>query len=110
MKLPNGERGDLGRKIEDYVSNPGHREGRHKARVFESVLGITLDNPEILRRAILSAAANSDQAEALGDNGHGEVYLLRFSLATVRGSATVLTTWIIRHDEDFPRLVTCYIL
>jgi hypothetical protein len=47
MKLPNGERADLGSKIEDYVLNPSHWEGRHKARVFESMLGITLsDHPK----------------------------------------------------------------
>ena len=110
MKLPNGDRADLGTKIEDYVLNPRHREGRHKARVFESVLGITLANGEVLRRAILSAAENSDDAEPLGNNGHGEVYILRFPVETRRGSATVLTVWIIRDGEDFPRLITCYIL
>ena len=110
MKLPNGGRADLGTKLEGYVLNPGHREGRHKARLFESVLGVTLANQDILRRAILSAAASSDQAEPRGDNGHGEVYVLRFPLETERGRATVLTAWIIRHGEDFPRLVTCYTL
>jgi len=56
MKLPNGERADLGSKIEDYVLNPSHWEGRHKARVFESTLGITLGNQQVLREAILAAA------------------------------------------------------
>ena len=110
MKLPRGEGADLGTKIEDYVLNPRHWEGRHKARMFESVLGITHANREVLCQAILSAAANSDQAEALGDNGHGEVYVLRFSLETEQGRATVLTAWIVRHGEDFPRLITCYIV
>ena len=109
MKLPNGNRADLGTKIEDYVLNPRHWEGRHKARVFESVLGITPANREVLRRAVLSAAENSDEAEPLGNNGHGEVYVLRFPLATQRRRATVLTVWIVR-GEDFPRLITCYIL
>ncbi len=76
MKIPGGERANLGTKIEDYVLNPTHREGRLKARVFESALGITLGN-QTLRQAILVAAASSDQAEARGDNGHGEVYVLR---------------------------------
>jgi hypothetical protein len=69
MKLPNGERADLGSKIEDYVLNPSHWEGRHKARVFESMLGITRNNQQVLREGILAAAVNSDDAEALGDNG-----------------------------------------
>jgi hypothetical protein len=64
MKLPNGQRADLGTKIEDYVLNPNHWEGRHKARVFESVLGITLDNQQVLREAILAAALNSEEVEA----------------------------------------------
>jgi hypothetical protein len=110
MKLPNGERADLGTKIEDYVLNPSHWEGRHKARVFEAGLGITLSNHEVLREAILAAAANSDEAEAIGDNGHGMVYVLRFLLTTAHGAARILTAWIIRHEEDFPRLITCYIL
>jgi hypothetical protein len=71
MKLPNGDRAALGTKIEDYVLNPRHREGHHKARVFESVLGITLANDDVLRQAILSAAENSDDAEPLGNTGHG---------------------------------------
>jgi len=110
MRLPNGDRADLGTKIEDYVLNPRHWEGRHKARVFESVLGITLDNREVLRQAILSAVENSDEAEPLGNNGDGDIYFLRLPLKTQPGRATVLTVWIVRNGEDFPRLVTCYIL
>jgi hypothetical protein len=110
MKLPNGDRADLGTKLEDYVLNPRHREGRHKARLFESVLGITLANIGVLRQAILSAAENSEDVEPLGNNGHGDVYVLRFPLETEKRTATVLTAWIVRDGEDFPRLVTCYIL
>jgi hypothetical protein len=110
MKLPNGERADAGTKIDDYVLNPLHRDGRNKARVFESVLGITLANAELLRRTVLDAAANSDQAEPRGDNGFGEMYVLRFPMSTDKGTATVLTAWVIRNGEDFPRLTTCYIV
>jgi hypothetical protein len=52
MQLPNGERADLGTKLEEYVLNPLHREGKHKARMFESVLGITLANAQVLRSAL----------------------------------------------------------
>src|SRR5262245_20807745 len=110
MRLPNGGRADLGTKLEDYTLNPLHRDGRNKARVFESVLGITLSNANILRRALLDAAANSDQVESRGDNGFAETYVLRFPLATTKGAAIVLSAWIVRHGEDFPRLTTCYIL
>jgi len=110
MKLPNGERADLGTKLEEYVLNPSHWEGRHKARVFEATLGITLTNQELLRKAILAEAATSEEAKEIGDNGYGIVYVLPFSLTTPHGSARILTAWIILHEEDFPRLITCYIL
>jgi hypothetical protein len=110
MKLPNGEHCDLGTKLEDYSLNPLHREGRHKARVFESVLGITLANAEVLRAAIRSAAASSDEAQARGDNGFGEVFNLRFVMSSGPAKATVMTAWIVRRNENFPRLTTCYIL
>jgi len=59
---------------------------------------------------VLDAAVASDDVEARGDNGFGEVFVLRFPLQTETGSAVVITAWIIRHSEDFPRLTTCYIL
>jgi len=110
VRLPNGDRADLGRKLEDYVLSTQHREGRHKARVFESVLGLTLANRDVLRDAILRAAATSDEVAGNGDNGHGTIYSLRFPMRTTKGAATVVTAWIVRRDEDFPRLTTCYIL
>ena len=110
MKLPTGERTNLGTKLEDYSLNSLHHEGRNKARVFDSVLGITLANADVLRDALLNAAANSDYAEPRGDNGFGHGYVVRFPLTTTKGMATVLSAWIIRHGEDFPRLTTCYIV
>ena len=110
MKLPNARRADLGTKIEDYSLNFGHREGRHKARVFLSALGISLENADALRHAVLQAAVASDDFEARGDNGFGNVFVLRFPMQTATGSAVVLTVWIVRHGEDFPRLANCYIV
>jgi hypothetical protein len=110
MKLPNGERANLGAKLEDYVLNPSHRHGQHKARVFESALGITLANKEVLARALLNSAANSREAADRGDNGFGQNYVLRFQLETDKGTANVLSAWIVRHGEDFPRLTTCFIV
>ena len=45
-----------------------------------------------------------------GDNGFGDVYVLRFGLTTQLGTATVLSVWVVLHAEDFPRLTTCYIV
>jgi len=48
---------------------------KHKAMLFESVLGITLENADLLRRALRDAAANSSDAEPRGDNGFGQVFV-----------------------------------
>jgi hypothetical protein len=79
------------------------RQGPHR--------DIALANGEVLRQAILSAAENSDDAEPLGNNGHGEVYILRFPVETRRGSATVLTVCGLSEMAKTSRdLITCYIL
>ena len=110
MKIPNGDRADLGDKLEEYCLNSLHRHGQHKARVFESVLGITFANAHVLRAALLQQAASSEDAVHKGNNGYGDVYELRFSLVTPKATATVFSAWIIRSGEDFPRRVTCFIL
>ena len=79
-------------------------------RVFAATLSITLDNRQLLRDALLQAAATSDAAESRGDNGFGEMFLLRFPLTTSKGAAIILSVWIVRHGEDFPRLTTGYIV
>jgi hypothetical protein len=109
MKLPNGEHASLGAKLEDYILHSLYRDGKNKARVFDSALGITLATADVLRHALLDAATSSDQVEPRSDNGFGEVYVLRLPVTTRKGTATVLSAWIIRHGEDFPQLTTCYI-
>jgi hypothetical protein len=97
MKLLQGGRCELGTKLEDYCLNPLHPEGRHKARVFESALGITRANAEILRSAIQHAAATSENAISRGRNGFGEQFNLSFAMATEDAAATVA------HCEDCDR-------
>jgi hypothetical protein len=36
--------------------------------------------------------------------------VIDFQFAGPGGAATIRTAWIVRHGENFPRLVTCYIL
>jgi hypothetical protein len=85
MRLPNGDRADLGTKLEDYVLNPRHREGRHKARLFESALGITLANTGVLLRRFFRQPRIRRTLSRSGNNGHEELYVLRFALETEKG-------------------------
>lgn len=100
----------MGTKLEEYVLNPLHRTGQHKARVFESALGITLANKNLLADALRHAAESSNQAASLGDHGFGETFSLRFEMTTGAGKAVVQSAWIIRRNEGFPRLTTCFIV
>ena len=58
--LPNGDRAlvDLA-KLRDYCLNPDHEDGKYKARVFASALGITRADAEWLRDRLVEAAANA---------------------------------------------------
>jgi hypothetical protein len=110
VKLPNGERALIDpRKLIAYSLDPEHDEGRHKAHLFESLLGINLLNSDLLLDAIQDAALSSDASVGKLDQ-YGQRYVIDFPIAGPGGSSTIRSVWIIRRDEDFPRLVTCYIL
>ena len=46
------------RKLTDYALNPDHPTGGNKAKVFESALGITQANAEVLLEQIQQGVAN----------------------------------------------------
>ena len=110
MKLPNAEQAFVDvAKLRDYALDPGHEEGKHKARVFAAALGISRNDAEWLRDQLLLAAKNSDCL--LGrKTEHGQRYAIDFDV-TIRGrTARLRSAWNIRPAENFPRLVTCYVL
>ncbi|MFB2833651.1 DUF6883 domain-containing protein [Floridanema evergladense] len=110
MKLPNPENAIIDeQKLAGYSLNPNHSDGKHKARVFESALNLTLDNLDELKNALLLAVRTYD---AIPDkiNAYGQKYIIDFPLTRENKTAIIHSVWIIRNDEQFPRLVTCYIL
>ncbi|MBF2057622.1 MAG: hypothetical protein IGQ45_10485 [Cyanobacterium sp. T60_A2020_053] len=110
MKLPNPEMTliDDGKLIA-YSLNFNHDEGKHKARVFKSALGITLDNLEELKIVLLEAVKNYE-AILTKANSYGQKYIIDFPLTRNNQTAIIQSVWIIRNEENFPRLVTCYVL
>ncbi|HYV38176.1 MAG TPA: hypothetical protein VE988_20995 [Gemmataceae bacterium] len=110
MKLPNGDQATIDpRKVTDYCLDPDHDDGKHKARLFQELLGITLENFQLLLDALKDAAANHDAAVGKLDK-YGQRYVIDFELAGPAGSAGLRSAWIIHTGEAVPRLVTCYIL
>jgi hypothetical protein len=109
MKLPGGEQAvvDLA-KLRDYCLSTRHARGRHKARVFASVLGITSTDAEFLRMELLRAAREID-ATAGDIDEHGARYTIDFEVVRGDRRAAVRSSWIVLRDETVPRLTSCYV-
>ena len=114
MRLPNADAAvvDIA-KLRNYCLNPEHPEGKHKARVFLDKLSITKNDAEQLRQAILEGVLHAEAAEQ-APTAYGRRFVVDLLLSKGEGmilsTATVRTAWIIRHEEDFPRLTTCFCL
>ena len=110
MLLPYADRAEVEiRKLRDYCLSTTHPVGKHKATVFRAALGLTADDAEELRDFLLRAAASVDATVEQTDE-FGARYRLDVPLQTPFGKAVIRSAWIIRTDEDFPRLTTCFIL
>ncbi len=110
MKLPDGDRAfiDPG-KLTDYCLNRDHDDGKHKAALFEELLGISLENTDKLVEMLERAARESDAVVGRQDH-YGQRYVIDFQAQGTSGPLVLRSAWIIRAGETFPRLVTCYIL
>ncbi len=104
MIVPNAESAFVDmRKLTHYALNATHGRGHHKARVFASVFGITAEDAEELRDYLLDIV-KIEEAQ-LGELGqHGQLYRIDSDLTWNDATEMVRSTWIVRHNEGFPRL------
>lgn len=110
MKLPNAASAFVDiNKLRSYSLNASHHRGRHKARLFSSILGFTDEDAEELQAILLSAAKNYE-ATLKPPTEYGDRYTIDFSLTRNQNQATIRSSWIIRTNESFPRLTSCYIV
>jgi hypothetical protein len=96
-------------KLRDYALDPDHPTGAHKARVFAAALGLTKRDADELSVAILAAVAREPAIPGAHDR-FGQRYVVDFVMERGDRRAVVRTAWIVRTDEDFPRLTTCHVL
>ena len=109
MKLPNYQKAIIPEsKLSGYCLNLEHKEGKHKTRVFPASLGLTTENSEELKNALLQAIINYE-AEFQKSTTNGDLYIILFPMTRNNKTKIIKSVWIIRTNEDFPRLVTCYI-
>jgi hypothetical protein len=110
VKLPNAEQAFIDiAKLRDYSLRPQHKEGRHKARVFASALGLSVSDAEWLGERLKEAVREQD-CQLGKRTPYGQRYLLDFGLSRGQKAARLRSVWNVRPGEDFPRLVTCYVL
>ncbi|GET42571.1 DUF6883 domain-containing protein [Microseira wollei] len=108
MLIPNAEIAVVDiRKLRDYCLNPEHDEGKHKARIFLSILGMTAENAEELRQILLEVVRTHEDQLGRRDE-FGQRYILDFTLEWQDRRATIRSGWIIEHDSNMPKLTTCY--
>jgi hypothetical protein len=110
MKLPNPDLAIISdSKLAGYSLNLEHDEGKHKARVFKAALNMDVSHLEELKQALRSAV-ESYEAVPAARNAYGQKYVIDFPLTREGKTATIHSVWMVKDNEDFPRLITCYVL
>jgi hypothetical protein len=108
MLIPNAEKAVVDiRKLRDYCLNPVHTDGKHKARLFLSNLGMKANDADDLRQILLEVITVYEARLGLLDN-FGQRYTLDFKVEWQNRSATLRSGWIIEHGSEIPRLTICY--
>lgn len=93
-------------KVRDYLLNPNHPTGKNKARVFAS-LGISQTDAETLRGLLLKAVLRPvyfNEEVTL----HGIKYTIQTEILWEGKPIRLVTGWIVRYGESFPRFTTAY--
>lgn len=108
MKLPNGELAEISmEKLIGYCLNPKHSNGKNKARVFRSRLGITAENAEILRSLIQQAALEGEVVQQ-AITEYGQQFKVDWTIPE-RGETKLRTIWEISLTNPNPRLISAFI-
>jgi hypothetical protein len=95
-------------KLVQYALNSNSESGRHKALVFESVLGYNQSNFEELRQQLSQGVPTVAAVKSLQDV-YGQRYTALIPVTGPKGTAVVTTGWILRPGSDTPDLITAYI-
>jgi hypothetical protein len=107
MLLPGAERAFIHpSKLHGYLLSTDHKTGQTKARVF-AALGYADVHWTVLRDALLRIALGEVERASLSE--YGDRYSIRVRMDGPNGqSAIILTHWMVRRGENFPRFVTAY--
>lgn len=100
-------------KLESYSLNRAHNDGGPKARGFERILGITIDDIDYLEAQITSGILRAPIASIREKPPHGTHCVVELPIRGTgphsRRTANVRTIWQTAEPGDPPRLVSAYI-
>jgi filamentous hemagglutinin len=95
------------RKVRDYLLNPLHARGGHKARMFAGALGYgRFDHARLIKQ--IREGILTHEAVRIDAVPYGERFRVEIPVVGPAGSVIVRTLWIIRTGEDVPRLTSAY--
>ncbi|MFB2839502.1 DUF6883 domain-containing protein [Floridanema evergladense] len=107
MKLPNGDSAEIPmQKLTGYCLNTNHSKGKHKARVFQSALGITIQNANVLYKLIQLAAI---EGEVVQQSATEFGQLFKVDWIVTNTNIELRTIWEITSNNPNPRLVSAFI-
>ncbi|NKB66445.1 MAG: hypothetical protein GKR89_05250 [Candidatus Latescibacteria bacterium] len=110
MSLPHANNAVVDiRKLRHYCLDITHDEGKHKARVFLSALGLTVEDAEALQIRLLKIARTHPAISGFRDD-YGQRYTIDFWLEWYDRRARIRSGWIIEHGSTTPRLTSCFVL
>ncbi len=94
-------------KLTGYLLSFAHPVGCLKAAYFAR-LGCLAEDWRLLESVLLDVA-DSGTVEAMEETSYGRKCRMRGAIdLLIGGEAVVVTVWIIRSHEDFPRFVTAF--
>jgi hypothetical protein len=108
-RLPGAERVVVPEaKLREYILNPDHPDGKHKAQNFSQALGIRREHWEYLADQLVQGiqAAPVEQVRVNPDASL-QYHILSPVVGLNGHTATVLSAWVVRPEEP-PQLVTAY--
>ncbi len=109
-RLPGAERAVVPEaKLREYVLNPDHPDGKHKAQNFMQVLDIGREHWEYLADQLIQGIQAAPVEQVRVNPDASLQYHILSPVVGLNGSkATVLSAWVVRPEEP-PQLVTAYL-
>ena len=97
------------RKLDDYLLSPTHPKGRHKARLWSSIFGLSQNDGRLLEQLIREQLHQAEpvEREKTKANRRWELVIPRFRGPNGK-EGPVLTAWALEVGKSRPHLTTAY--